>query len=169
MPRNSYKIRCWQKRKEIFFVLFPFLNLIIFSIAGFKLTKHNGVDGNRPDTPSLQLLLGLKWTFEKHLLGIFPPPCDCLKQACQTGGPHAAPSLVPCGPQLSYQTSKLLKLSNFQTDFDIKGLKSSKIWRTLQNCDPLKVLLSLNMTVQTAHGFDMAGLKKLLSSHCANR
>jgi hypothetical protein len=66
-------VRFTQKRNEIFFALFPFLNLIIFSIAGLKLTKHNGVDGNRPDTPSLQLLLGLKWTFEKHRLGIFTP------------------------------------------------------------------------------------------------
>ncbi len=82
--------KCLHKRKKKFLALFPFLNLIIFSIAGLKLTKHNWMDGNRPDTPSLQLLLGLKWTFEKHLLGIFPPPCDCLKQASQTGGPHAA-------------------------------------------------------------------------------
>ncbi len=61
-----------------------------------------------------------------------------LKQTCQTGGPHAATLFVLCTLQLSYWTSKLHLLTNFQTDFHIKGLPSSKIWRTFQNCRPLK-------------------------------
>jgi hypothetical protein len=57
----------------------------------------------------------------------------------------------PIRPAAITLVFKISKMTNFHTNFDIKWPMKIKIERIFQNCGPMTVFLSVNITVRLAH------------------